>query len=306
MYAPNFLAHEVLVAGTSLITQLGVINQLAAAQPARIVLPMGQMPFRFPASSPGILAIYDALVDLIRFYNIDLGIWITYSDLYYSVANVAQWTTAATSMVDYIVNRYNPEYISIVHEPVTISERMGVTPNVGQWTTFMSTVAAAAVTAGATRIGASFTVPTEEAYFNAAAGIAAFTDLGLDIYSLSGLAVGTRMAATGIAAAKGLLIEETWRPSFSPDAAGTMDAAAIQYVGNPPYAGLDAQWVYAMNRWASLNGVTGITPIWTQCYFAYGDRASGAFSTSLLTNTALNVARGIVCPVYDAVADLSS
>lgn len=299
------MAHEVLVATTPFATQIGIIDALAAAGVQRIVIPMGQMPFRHPDLSPGILSIYDAIVDRIRLHNIDFAMWITYSELYYSVANVAEWTTVATSMLEYIIDRYSPEFVSIVHEPITISERMGVTPVVAEWTTYMTDVAAACVTAGATEISASFTVPTEEAYLNAAAAIADLTGIALDIYSIGGLAVGTRMAATVVAASKTLTIDETWRPAFSPATSGSMDAAAIQYVGNSPFCGLDVKWVYAMNKWASLNGAIGIVPIWTQCYFAYGDPASGAFTASLLNNVATAVSRGVTAPVMAAVADLA-
>jgi hypothetical protein len=305
MYGPNFFAHEVLVAGTSFATQLATVTALAEAGVQRIVIPMGQMPFRDPSASPGILSIYDAIVDLVRFYNIDLAMWITYSNLYYSVSSVAEWTTVATSMLDSIIDRYNPEFVSILHEPITVSERIGVAPNVGQWTTYMTDVAAACVTAGATEIAASFTVPTEEAYLNAAAAIGDFTGIELDIYSIGGLSVGTRMAATALAASKRVTIAETWRPSFSPAASGTMDAAAIQYVGHSPFCGLDEKWVYAMNKWSRANGVTGVTPIWTQCYFAYGDPESGAFTPSLLTNAAIALARGQRAPVFDAVQRLT-
>jgi hypothetical protein len=303
-YAANFMAHEVLVATTSLTTQLGVIDALAAAGVHRIQIPMGQMPFRHPELSPGILAIYDAIVTRIRLHGIELGIWITFSEAYYSVTDLSEWTGIAEDMVDYIVDRYDPDVMSIVHEPTTVSERLGETPTVLAWSTYMTDVAAAAVAAGATRVSASFVVPSEAAYLTEALTISDITDVGLDIYTIEGLAVGTDMAADAIAASREVSIDETWRPSFSPATSESLDAAAIQYVGHPPFVELDVKWVRAMNKWAAANGVTGITPIWTQNFFAYGAHGSGAFDASLTSAVETAIANGTHQGVYDIVADL--
>lgn len=305
MYSANFLAHEVNVALIPLATQLQVIDALAAAGVTRILLPMGQMPFRNPEASPGILSIYDAMVDRIRLHNIDLGIWITYGALYYSADDLADWTTIATDMVEYIVDRYEPEYMSIVHEPTTVSERLGETPTVGAWTTYMEDVSAAAAAAGATRISASFIAGTEGAYLTAAKVISDITDIALDIYSVASLASGTTMAAEAIAASKTVSIDETWRPSFSPEASESLDAAAIQYIGHPPFVELDVKWIRAMNKWADDNGVAGITPIWTQNFFAYGEWGSGAFDASLRNAAIIALAVGAHTAVYDIVEELA-
>lgn len=307
MHAANFLAHEVLVASVPLATQLKVIDGLAAAGVTRINIPMGQMPFRFPGSSPGILSIYDAIVTRIRTYpSIEFGMWITYGELYYEVANLAAWTTEATAMLEYIINRYDPDIVSIVHEPTTVSSRMGETPTVPAWTTYLTDVAAACVVAGAPKISASFIAGTETAYFNAAAAIGDFTDLGMDIYTITSLSSATQMAETGLAATKVLSIDETWRPQFAPVSSGSLDGDAIQFIGHPPFESLDVKWVRAMNKFADANGIDGICPIWTQCMFGYGDHSSGAFTASLITKASEGANAGKQTGVLDIMETLSA
>lgn len=270
------LAHGVAMKAQSTRVLLEYIDALKAAGAQRIEFNPGVT----SVDDPEIMEKYDAVVKHIRELGLQVEINLEYArignrstDL--PVERFRDFAVPAVKACAQFAARYHPDYLVPVHEPVTMTSRMGikrVAP--AAWVAYLNAaIQAIKRVSPNTRVGAGglhFELP----YYRAFAAVPNLDFLTMDIYDHTHFDIYDQMAQIAHAANKPVSIEETWRTAFTgplpPNALGTgIQPLTIKGSGNADFEDLDAKWMKAMVLYSSTHGMEAVTPFWSQSFFAY-------------------------------------
>ena len=233
-------------------------------------------------SHPDNVSKYDAIVWHIRELGLQLAINPEYETAEPPIASFEDYQTQALAEYQTLASRYQPDNFVIVHEPDTMSARLGVTTTVADWQNFI--LAAAPIIKAAsphTRVGAGCdynpqltTYQSEDNYFQAFVTMPVLDFMTMDIYS-SAFDKFTEWAQLAQANGKGVYIEEVWAPFDLPNPLPPYNGetlADISVIGpvDSDFAAMDANWLHGMALFASANHMESITPFTTEAFFYYG------------------------------------
>ena len=298
-----FLAHEAWIGTVPQEALLGAIDAFQEAGVDRVDLNPGQFPWL--DGDQATIAKYDAAVQRIRQHGLKLGLNPQYSTVRHQAGSFAQWRQRAVTLYAELARRYRPDTFVVVHEPSTMSARLGVEVKAADWVDFVrETARAVKESSPGTRIGAGG-LASEREYFEAFVRLPEVEVLTLDIYGVQDLKVYNRMIRAARAAGKPVYIEETWRPPFfQPQPGMTPDSASLKNVGNREFQELDSQWLRVMTAYAQANGLEAVTPIWMFAMFSYvqgnGDLDDPAYNRAVVEA----IARGERTATFRTVQEL--
>lgn len=269
---------------------LAYVDGLKAAGVQRVDINPGLTSINDPNSR----AIYDAVISYIRQQGLQLAInpEFTAGELGPNIT-FQQFTNAAVQYYPQLVARYQPDNFTIVHEPSTASENMGLTGavTVQQWHDFIVAVAPLLRTAAPhTRLGAggfqNAEVPVQSAAENSFwqdfVTIPVLDYMTMDIYNLDTFPTYNLWIQLAKAHNKAVYIAEFWAPHDIPNPlppgvlspkgylTEPLDQAALLGAANPDFESIDISWIQAMSQFASANGMEALTAFTTQTFFAYG------------------------------------
>jgi len=252
---------------------------------------------------PDTVAKYDAIVQHIRQLGMQLGINPEYENGEISettgepFTSFAEFQTQQLQSYQMLASRYQPDNFVLLHEPDTMTGRLGLKVQPQEWYNFV-TAAGPIVKAASphTRVGVGSSYNTalndynaENAYFEyfassanypactaalVAARQACLDFMTMDIYSTS-FSVFESWAQLAHANGKGVYIEEVWTPQDLPNPlpAGTGESLDQLSLIGPvcaDFQNLDNSWLQAMVQFASDYGMESVTPFTTEAFFYYG------------------------------------
>jgi uncharacterized protein (TIGR03437 family) len=243
-------------------------------------------------SNPAVVEKYDAIVRHIR----ELGMRLSINPEYETgvdppVDDFSQYQTLALAEYPVLAARYHPDNFVIVHEPTTMTGRMGIgsQTTTADWHDFIvAAIPLIKKASPATRVGAgcsyntytSQTVAdTENTDFEDFVTISGLDFMTMDIYSLY-FNIFTQWAQLAHQNGKGVYIEETWAPHYLPPTrpAGTqgesLDQISLVGPANSDFSAMDIAWLQAMSQFASSYQMEAVTAYTSETFFYYG--ASGA------------------------------
>jgi len=279
----TFGANVVPAYGTKLYNEdlnviLDYIDGLKASGVQRIEFNPGIFTLTHPAN----VTKYDEIVWHIRQLGLQLAINPEYETGEPPVADFAAYQTQALSAYQTLAERYQPENFVIVHEPDTMTGRMGITSGISDWHNFI--LAAAPVIKAAsphTRVGAGCVYNTEltfynmeNEYFQDFATIPVLDFLTMDVYSTD-FSQFIQWAQLAHANGKGVYIEEVWAPHDVPIPVPTgtgedLDELSVVGPANVDFMAMDINWLHGMALFASAMEMESMTPFTTETFFAYG------------------------------------
>jgi hypothetical protein len=175
-----------------------------------------------------------------------------------------------------------PDIFVLVHEPVTMSNRLHVKTTPAQWRAFIAATARVVKQASPqARLGAGCFAglsDREVPFFEAFATMPEIDVLTVDNY------VGSReaeermdqMVKVAREARKPLYMEETWRPHFVEPGAhhaqgDSMESISAIGYGWSGFQALDARWLGVMALYCASHGLESMTAFQTRCFFHYVD-----------------------------------
>jgi len=259
---------------------LDYVDGLKAAGVQRIELNPGYLSL----SDPAVMAKYDQLVQHIRRLGLMLAINPEYVPAQQpNITTFQQFQAAAAPGAIQIAARYQPDNFVIVHEPDTMTNRMGL-HGVQDWDGFIGAVAPLVrQSSPRTRLGAGCyygvaTQPSsdaENAYFEGFAKNPNLDFLTMDVYATTfdQFVTWTQLAhANG----KGAYIEETWIPHYFANGlpanwtSESLDQESSVGPASADFASLFPSWIQAMALFASANGMEAVTVFTTPAFFQYG------------------------------------
>lgn len=213
------------------------------------------------------IAKYDALVRHIR----EIGLELAWNPSYWPedahITTLADWDKAALPVYAEMARRYKPDIFSVIHEPTTMNQRMGIHATPEEWRRLAQNAAKVVQEASPkTRIAAG-ALHWEVPYFDQFGTIPDVEFLTVDIYFLKGLPTFAKMAQSAHQYGKGSYIEETWR--FAELKLPSAGGRRVRDVSNEIYEDLDIKWLTAMVLFALKNNLSAVTPFWSTAFFTY-------------------------------------
>jgi hypothetical protein len=309
-FAANImLAHEAWVEGVPQEALELYVDALREAGARRVDINLGLFPWldRGTVRGDQTIAKYDAVVERIRSNGLQLAFNPQYSPTYHRLARFQEWQAAALDLYEEVARRYQPDIMVVVHEPTTMAARLGVPVTSDQWATFARRAAQTVTRVSPrTRCGAGG-LAYEIEYFSPLAAIAEIDVMTLDIYDLGALPAYNLLIATARQQGKPVYIEETWRTPFATRGPGdSLDALALQGIGDRGFQSLDVKWLQALTQYAAAQSFESITAVWTQTFFKYvpagGGNANDPAYTALVIEAVRNRERTDTFRVYRALA----
>ena len=299
-----FYAHEALIERIPLDTLTKIVDAFADAGVFRVDLNVGLFPW--VDGDRETIAKYDAVVDRIRAKGMQLALNPQYSPVKHKVGSVREWREKAIPVFGQLAERYKPDTFVVVHEPTTMTARMGTKASPEEWRDFAREAARVVKEkSGRTRIGAGGLFE-EVAYFNTFVDMPEVEVLTLDIYRLVGLKEYAAMTKRAQDRGKPVYIEETWRPPYYRGRPGaSLDQIAVKSVGDRSFQELDIKWINGIAKFASAVGIEAITPIWMQTFFKYADGEVDAFDPQYNKQVIEAIHRGERTKTYEAVRALA-
>ncbi len=299
-----FYAHEAAIQQTPLDTLRRAVDAFADAGVRRIDINMGLFPWA--DRDQQVIEKYDAIIAHIRSRGMQLGINPQYSPVRRKIASFSEWRTAAIPVFEEIAARYMPDNFVVVHEPTTMSTRMGRRASETEWRDFARDAARAVKRKSPkSRIGAGG-LHTEEGYLNAFLELPEVEVLTIDIYQLIALPVFNRVINRARKAGKPVYIEETWRPPYYEPRPGlTLEQLFAKSVGDRAFEDLDVRWLRAMHAYAVAQGLESVTPFWMQVFFKYVDGEGDALDPAYNRQVVEAINRGERTRTYEALRDLA-
>jgi len=177
----------------------------------------------------------------------------------------AQWKTEALAAYPAMVQTFQPDVFVVVHEPTTMSGRMGLSVSPDEWADFaQATTQVVKAASLAIRCGAGG-LSFEQQYLRAFIALPTLDIFTVDIYNLGGIPTYTDLLNSAKASGKAIVVEETWRTT---DASAT-NGTPGELVGNGMFAALDSKWLDTLAHYAAVQGVETITPFWSVTFFRY-------------------------------------
>jgi len=269
------LAHGLAIKRTPIKALFEYIDGLKAAGVQRIEFNPGLSSIDDPAA----MEKYDLVVKHIREAGLPLEINPVYANIGnmksdVEVQNFRQFAGPAVKACAGFAGRYHPEYLVVVHEPVTMAARMRLQVRPHAWAAYVQAAIRAVKQASpSTRVGAGgvyYDLPNYQAF----AAIPELDFLTMDIYDEKHFDIYDQMAQIAHTANKPVFIEETWRTAFiAPGQANALhrgiEPLSIKGTGNGTFEELDAKWIRAIALYASTHQIEAITPFWTQALFLY-------------------------------------
>jgi hypothetical protein len=267
-----FIAHEAWIHGMPVAALTGAVDAFKEAGVDRVDINPGLSPWL--ENDQAVIAKYDAAVERIRQHGMKLALNPQYSPVRHKFTSFAQWRPRALAVYAALAARYQPDIFVVAHEPSTMAARLGGKVTVQEWTEFVRDAALLVRSKSPnSRIGAGG-LASERKYFEAFAQMPLVEVLTLDLYSLRDLPVYQDMIRAARAAGKPVYIEETWRPPyFQPRPGMTLESASMQNVGNREFEALDSRWLQVLTRYAQVNNLEAITPVWMFPLFKYVEGA---------------------------------
>ena len=217
---------------------------------------------------------YDALVDHIHQAGLELAINPDYGAREDRTYSFDSWQADTLRYDADIARAYHPNIFIVVHEPTTLTARMGEDVLPRQWSVFAEKAIRIIKEASPqTRCGVGLLDYERENYLTPFLSVDGLDLLSLDIYTLRGLNTYNEMIAAAKAKGKAVYIEETWRPAYT-DAGQALATKNLEDytssgVGDARYEAVDARWLIALARYASVWNLEAVTPFWTQTFFLY-------------------------------------
>lgn len=298
-----FYAHEVLIEHIPLPILLRYADALLEAGVQRVDINPGLYPWlnRDEAS----IAKYDALIAHLRRAGVKIVLNPQYSPTYHRVQDLEQWQRLALPVYAELAKRYQPDIFIVVHEPSTMSARMGSRASPAAWRDFAQEAAMTVKRQSPrTRCGAGG-LYWEETYFNAFLTLDVLDVMTLDIYNLSGLKTYNTMILRAQRKGKPVYIEETWRPPyFQKGPQMSLEEISVKGVGRAAFTQLDIQWLDTLSTYASAWGLEAITPFWTPTFFAYVDADGDALDPAYTMRVIQAIAHGERTDTFRAYRDL--
>lgn len=213
------------------------------------------------------IAKYDALVSHIK----QIGLQLAWNPAYFPqdlrVGALADYQKAALPIYAEMARRYKPDIFTVVHEPTTMTSRMGIQASPEEWRGFVEKAVQVVKEASPQTRVAAGAMHSEMPYFETFAAMPGLDILTVDIYFLKALPTFARMAELAHTHGKEVYMEETWRYTVLKAASG--DGTAKRDVANQAYEDLDIKWLQAMVLFANKYGLSAITPFWSTAFFTY-------------------------------------
>jgi uncharacterized protein (TIGR03437 family) len=278
-------AQGAFIPGQKISDLLDYVDGLKAVGVQRIEINPGYLSLQ----DASVMAMYDTLVQHIRQLGLQLAINVVYIAAQQpNITSFQQFQTAAAPGAQQIAARYQPDNFVIVHEPDTMTARMGITTTVADWDGFIRAVAPLVKQVSPhTRLGAGcyyaasvaatqVDVDNENSYFDDFATIPDLDFLTMDIYNDDTFSQYEQWAQLAQSSGKGVYIEETWIPHYLtttlPADWESVGLDAINTVGpcSADFASLYGPWIQALTLFASNNGMESVTFFSTPALFAYG------------------------------------
>jgi hypothetical protein len=216
-------AQGAFIPGQKISDLLDYVDGLKAVGVQRIEINPGYLSLQ----DASVMAMYDTLVQHIRQLGLQLAINVVYIAAQQpNITSFQQFQTAAAPGAQQIAARYQPDNFVIVHEPDTMSARMGITTTVADWDGFIRAVAPLVKQVSPhTRLGAGcyyaasvaatqVDVDNENSYFDDFATIPDLDFLTMDIYNDDTFSQYEQWAQLAQSSGKGVYIEETWIPHY--------------------------------------------------------------------------------------------
>ena len=283
-------AQGAFISGINASDLLDYIDGLKAVGVQRIDINPGYLSLQDAA----VTAKYDAVVQHIRQLGLMLVINVVFVNGQQTVTSFQDFQTASAPGVQQIAARYQPDNLTIVHEPDTMAARMGIQTTVADWDGFIRTVAPLVKQVSPhTRLGAGcyygavtpnteVYVDNENAYFEDFATIPDLDFLTMDIYNDDTFGQYQQWAQLAQASGKSAYIEETWIPHYLENglpadwASGELDTESTIGPVSSSLASLFPSWIQALSLFASNNGMEAVTFFSTPAFFQYGTPGADA------------------------------
>jgi uncharacterized protein (TIGR03437 family) len=283
-------AQGAFISGINTSDLLDYIDGLKAVGVQRIDINPGYLSLQDAA----VTAKYDAVVQHIRQLGLMLVINVVFVNGQQTVTSFQDFQTASAPGVQQIAARYQPDNLTIVHEPDTMAARMGIQTTVADWDGFIRTVAPLVKQVSPhTRLGAGcyygavtpnteVYVDNENAYFEDFATIPDLDFLTMDIYNDDTFGQYQQWAQLAQASGKSAYIEETWIPHYLENglpadwASGELDTESTIGPVSSSLASLFPSWIQALSLFASNNGMEAVTFFSTPAFFQYGTPGADA------------------------------
>jgi uncharacterized protein (TIGR03437 family) len=240
------------------------------------------------------LSTYDVLVRHIHQLGLELGINPEYERGETKCCQSFQdFQTQAVAEYTLFANRYHPDHFVIVHEPDTMTGRLGFKVSNSQWLNFVTTVGPlikqaspyTLIGAGAFYNSASTDFNNEVTFFGDFAAMPTCPPLSssnvttgcldfvtMDIYSTD-FNIFTGWANLAHQNGKGVYIEEFWAPHYltgTPPAGESLDDASTVGPVSSDFELMDVNWINVMMQFASAYQMDGLTAFTTEAFFALG------------------------------------
>jgi hypothetical protein len=259
-----FFAHGAMVKRFPADALIAYADALKEAGASRIDINPGPLPWKVKDRET--IEKYDALIRHIHQLGMEVSLNPEYNHGTLKIGTLSEWKDIAVDFYAELARRYHPEIFVLVHEPTTMTERMGIEASPAEWRDFVQKTAAVVKRESPGSRLAAGGLAKEIDYFREFAKLPEVDLLTMDIYNLRSIETNNEMVSIGRAAGKPVYIEETWRP-WQPLHTREQFAAGI---GSARFENLDALWLKAMVVYASANDLGMVTPFWTQTFFYYG------------------------------------
>jgi L-alanine-DL-glutamate epimerase-like enolase superfamily enzyme len=183
-----------------------------------------------------------------------------------------------------LAERFQPDLITVAHEPLALSFFMASPPTLEQYTEFVKRTGEAVKKASPrTLISATLvpcTVPQELKFAERWATLPELEALSVDFYELRGFDRTNQVVAAAKAAGKRTFISETWRVAWWPkEFEREFPNSEIFWMGagmgSEKYQPVDSKWIEMCAVYAAAWGMDAISPFWTQMLFKYLPKSLG-------------------------------
>jgi hypothetical protein len=222
---------------------------------------------------------YDRLVQYIRSIGLQVALNPEYNRGDRKYTRLADWEKDALPLYTELARRYQPDVFVLVHEPTTMTTRMGITASPAEWGSFVESTAAAVRKASPRTRLAAGGLAKEMDYFRTFVSMPVLDAVTINIYDLRDLQGNNQMIMMARGARKPAYILETWRQPYvggPKGKTGTLESFISTGVGSKSFQTVDARWLETIAKYASGWGLEAFTPFWTQTFFLYGDGDVGA------------------------------